>query len=68
MKAIVIEHAGGPEVLQVGDWPRPEARPGWVLVHIKAFGLNRSELLTRLGQSPECHLSPHSRHRVRWHG
>ena len=52
MKAIVIEHAGGPEVLQVGDWPRPEARPGWVLIHVKAFGLNRSELLTRLGQSP----------------
>jgi len=52
MKAIVIEHAGGPEVLQERDWPRPQARLGWVLIEVKAFGLNRSELYTRLGQSP----------------
>lgn len=52
MKAIVVEHAGGPEVLQERDWPRPQARLGWVLIQVKAFGLNRSELYTRLGQSP----------------
>ena len=30
----------------------PTARPGWVVVRVKAFGLNRSELYTRQGHSP----------------
>ena len=34
MKAIVVEHAGGPEVLQIRTLPRPEPRPGWVLIHV----------------------------------
>src|SRR5213076_111205 len=29
--------------------PIPEPRPGWVLIRVKAFGINRSELHTRLG-------------------
>ncbi|HYB46104.1 MAG TPA: alcohol dehydrogenase catalytic domain-containing protein [Streptosporangiaceae bacterium] len=29
--------------------PVPEPSPGWVLIRVKAFGLNRSELHTRLG-------------------
>ena len=32
--------------------PVPSPKAGWVLIRIKAFGLNRSELFTRLGQSP----------------
>lgn len=52
MKAIVVEHPGGPEVLKIKDVPRPEARPGWVLIRVKAFGLNRAELFTRQGHSP----------------
>jgi NADPH2:quinone reductase len=51
MKAIIVEQPGPPEVLQVRDIPRPAARPGWVLVHVKAFGLNRSEMYTRQGHS-----------------
>jgi NADPH2:quinone reductase len=51
MKAIVVEQPGPPEVLQVRDIPRPAARPGWVLVRVKAFGLNRSEMYTRQGHS-----------------
>ena len=30
----------------------PTPRPGWVLIRVKAFGLNRSELFTRQGHSP----------------
>ena len=30
----------------------PKPQPGEVLIRVKAFGLNRSELFTRLGQSP----------------
>ncbi|MFQ5998587.1 MAG: hypothetical protein ACE5KO_04705, partial [Candidatus Bathyarchaeia archaeon] len=51
MKAIVVEQGGGPEVLQIRELPRPEPRPGWVLIHVKAFGLNRSEMFTRQGHS-----------------
>ncbi len=43
MRAIVLEHAGPPEVLEI----RSEPRPGWVLIQVKAFGLNHSELFTR---------------------
>jgi NADPH2:quinone reductase len=52
MKAIRVHHAGGPDVLQIEDIPRPLPRSGWVLIHVKAFGLNRSELFTRQGSSP----------------
>lgn len=52
MKAVVIHEAGGPEALVIEERPVPEAKPGWVLVQVKAFGLNRSELFTRQGHSP----------------
>jgi NADPH:quinone reductase len=52
MKAIVVESPGSPEVLQIKEWPCPEPKPGWVLIKVKAFGLNRSEMFTRQGYSP----------------
>jgi len=52
MKAAVTEKAGAPSVIAVKDVPVPEVRDGWVLVRIRAFGLNRSELFTRQGDSP----------------
>ncbi len=52
MKAVVIHRAGGPEVLILEDRPIPAPRPGWVLIRVRAFGLNRSELFTRRGHSP----------------
>jgi NADPH:quinone reductase-like Zn-dependent oxidoreductase len=52
MRAAVVERPGGPEVLEVREVSRPEARPGWSLVRVKGFGLNRSELMTRQGHSP----------------
>lgn len=52
MKAVVIRKAGGPDVLKLEDLPVPEPRPGWVLIRVRAFGLNRSELFTRQGHSP----------------
>ena len=52
MKAVVIHQAGGPEVLSLEDRPVPAPRPGWVLIRVRAFGLNRSELFTRRGHSP----------------
>lgn len=49
MKAVVLDGPGGPDALHVRELPVPSAMPGWVLIRVKAFGLNRSELHTRLG-------------------
>ena len=52
MKAVVIREAGGPEVLKLETRPIPTPRSGEVLIRVKAFGINRSELFTRQGHSP----------------
>ncbi|GAQ84230.1 Quinone oxidoreductase [Klebsormidium nitens] len=52
MKAAVMYEPGGPEVLKIESRPIPKPREGEVLIIVKAFGLNRSELFTRLGHSP----------------
>lgn len=52
MKAAVIYEPGGPEVLKIESRPIPTPRAGEVLIRVKAFGLNRSELFTRQGYSP----------------
>ncbi len=52
MKAVVIHAAGGPDVLRFESRPIPQPKVGWVLIKVKAFGLNRSELFTRQGLSP----------------
>lgn len=49
MRAIVLDAPGVPEALQLREVPRPTARPGWVLIRVEAFGLNRSELHFRRG-------------------
>jgi len=53
MRAAVIHEPGGPEVLKVESRPIPAPRAGEVLIRVKAFGLNRSELFTRQGLSPD---------------
>jgi len=52
MKAAVIREAGGPEVLEIESRAIPTPQSGEVLIRVKAFGLNRSELFTRQGHSP----------------
>lgn len=49
MRAVVLDGPGPPERLEIRDLPIPDERPGWVRIRIEAFGLNRSELHTRLG-------------------
>ncbi len=51
MRAAVVFAAGGPEALQLVDWPTPQPRAGEVLIRVRAFGLNRAELFTRQGDS-----------------
>lgn len=52
MKAVVISHTGGPEVLEIVDRPIPEATDDQTVIHIKAFAVHRYEVLTREGGSP----------------
>lgn len=52
MKAVVVKHAGGPEVLEYQEVPTPTVKPGWSLIDIKGFGINHSEIFTRQGESP----------------
>jgi len=52
MQAAVIYEAGGPEVLKIESRPIPTPQSGEVLIRVKAFGLNRSEMFTRQGHSP----------------
>lgn len=47
MKAIVLYKTCLPEELTVSEVPIPAVKPGWVLIKVKAFGLNRSELIMR---------------------
>lgn len=49
MRAVVLDAPGPPGALSVRELPVPEPRRGWVLLRVEAFGLNRSELHTRLG-------------------
>src|ERR1700736_1109769 len=53
MKAAVIHDAGGPEVLKIESLAIPKPKSGEVLIRVKAFGLNRSEMFTRQGHSPD---------------
>jgi NADPH:quinone reductase len=49
MRGVVVDGPGPPDVLQVRDIPVPSAAPRQVLIRVKAFGLNRSELHFRQG-------------------
>ncbi len=49
MRAVVLDAPGPPSALKIRDVPKPEPKAGWVLLRVEAFGLNRSELHTRLG-------------------
>lgn len=51
MRAIVLSEPGGTANLRLSMLPMPRPRAGWVRIAVRAFGLNRSELHTRLGLS-----------------
>lgn len=54
MKAVVVRKPGGPEVLTIEERPIPKAEDGQVLVRVRAFGLNHSEVVTRAGGSGDA--------------
>ncbi|MGY3087062.1 NADPH2:quinone reductase [Hymenobacter sp. UYAg731] len=50
MNAIVIQRAGGPEVLQLQQQPRPQPAAHEVLIRVHAAGVNRPDVLMRQGK------------------
>jgi tumor protein p53-inducible protein 3 len=52
MKAIAIREPGGPEVLELREWPRPELGPGQLRIRVRAAGVNAADLLQRKGFYP----------------
>jgi NADPH2:quinone reductase len=56
VKAWRLYEPGGPDAFVLEELPTPDPEPGWVLIKIAAFGLNRSEWFTRIGDSPSVKL------------
>jgi putative PIG3 family NAD(P)H quinone oxidoreductase len=49
MRAVIFEGAGGPEVITIGEVPKPEVRPEHIRVRVHAAGVNRADLIQRRG-------------------
>lgn len=52
MRAIEITQPGKPEVLQLCERPLPQLKAGEVLIKVHAAGINRPDVLQRLGHYP----------------
>jgi NADPH2:quinone reductase len=50
MRAVIYEGAGGPEVITIGEVPKPEVRLEHIRVRVHAAGVNRADLIQRRGQ------------------
>jgi putative PIG3 family NAD(P)H quinone oxidoreductase len=49
MRAVEITSFGGPQVLVLGQRPRPEPGAGELLIRVAASGINRPDVLQRMG-------------------
>jgi NADPH2:quinone reductase len=58
MKAIVITHPGGPEVLQLEERPKPSIATNEILVKVSAAGINRPDVFQRKGNYPPPQGAP----------
>lgn len=52
MRVVEMREPGGPETLQIGSWPTPEATAEEVLVRVIAAGVNGPDLVQRRGHYP----------------
>ncbi len=52
MRAVVIREPGGPEVLELRELPSPSPPHGHVRIRTRYVGVNRADLLQRLGAYP----------------
>lgn len=52
MRAVLETTPGGPEVLAVTEVPAPELTPDSVRIRVRAAGVNRADVMQRLGRYP----------------
>ncbi len=52
MKAVLLSDFGKPDVLYIGEVPKPMCGSNEVLVKVKACGINRADTLQRMGMYP----------------
>jgi NADPH:quinone reductase-like Zn-dependent oxidoreductase len=52
MQAVVIRESGGPEVLELREVEKPAPGAGEVRVRVASSGVNRADLLQRMGRYP----------------
>ena len=50
MKAVKIDRITPADEVSLTEVPVPSVRPGWILIKVKAFGMNHSEKILRLGE------------------
>ena len=56
MKAVIINDITPGEKISFTEIPIPKVKPGWVLIKIKAFGLNHSEKILRHLEIKESYI------------
>jgi NADPH2:quinone reductase len=52
MRAVEISSPGGPEALKLADLPKPALKANEILVKVAAAGVNRPDVLQRMGRYP----------------
>jgi putative PIG3 family NAD(P)H quinone oxidoreductase len=52
MKAVIVEKPGAEDALKIGEVPEPSIKPDEILIRVRAAGVNRADLLQRLGFYP----------------
>lgn len=50
MEAVLLDQITEGKDITLSECPVPEVKPGWVLIKVKAFGLNHSEQILRRGE------------------
>ncbi|MBQ8963769.1 MAG: Zn-dependent oxidoreductase, partial [Clostridia bacterium] len=50
MRAVVLSGITLADQVKLTEVPIPQVKPGWVLVKVRAFGMNHSEQVLRLSE------------------
>jgi synaptic vesicle membrane protein VAT-1 len=58
MRAVVLTRTGGPDVLEVQQWPDPPVGAGEVRIAVRAAGLNFADTMARVGLYPAAPKTP----------
>jgi NADPH2:quinone reductase len=50
MQALILDEAGGPDALRLGEWPEPTAMDGFALIDVAAAGVGFVDMLITKGE------------------